>query len=35
MPPFTADETQVMAKRSYQHIWQQTASGTFSTGSAA
>ncbi len=35
MPPFTADETQAMAKRIYQHVWQQTASGTFTTGSAA
>jgi type I restriction enzyme, R subunit len=35
MPPFTADETEAMAKRIYQHVWQQTASGMFIPGSAA
>jgi type I restriction enzyme R subunit len=27
-PPFTADEKQLVAKRVYQHIWQQSAAGT-------
>ena len=27
-PPFTADEKQVVAKRVYQHIWQQSAAST-------
>jgi type I restriction enzyme, R subunit len=35
MPPFTDDETKVMAKRIYEHIWQQAASGTPLVGSAA
>jgi type I restriction enzyme R subunit len=29
MPPFTADDTQALAKRVYQHVWQQTTAGTF------
>jgi type I restriction enzyme R subunit len=35
MPPFTADETQVMAKRIYQHVWQQTLAGSFLSGTEA
>lgn len=35
MPPFTADETQGMARRIYQHVWQQTAAGMFAPASAA
>jgi type I restriction enzyme R subunit len=32
-PPFTEDEKKTMAKRVYQHVWQQSASGIFAAGS--
>ena len=34
-PPFTADEKQVVAKRVYQHIWQQSSAGTLGAAFAA
>jgi len=34
-PPFTEDEKQVVAKRVYQHIWQQSAGGSFGAAFAA
>jgi type I restriction enzyme R subunit len=34
-PPFTADEKQLAAKRVYQHVWQQSAAGSFGAAFAA
>jgi type I restriction enzyme R subunit len=34
-PPFTEDEKQVVAKRVYQHVWQQSAGGNLNAGFAA
>jgi type I restriction enzyme R subunit len=34
-PPFTDDDKQLAAKRVYQHIWQQSASGTYGAQFAA
>ena len=33
-PPFTDEEKQQVAKRVYQHIWQQSAGAGFSMGAA-
>jgi len=34
-PPFTTDEKQAVAKRVYEHVWQQSANGSFLTAIAA
>ena len=34
-PPFTDEEKQVVAKRVYEHVWQQSAGGQFGAGEAA
>ena len=34
-PPFTTDEKQAVAKRVYQHVWQQSASGLLPVALAA
>ena len=34
-PPFTDEEKQVMAKKVYEHVWQQSAGGQFGASGAA
>jgi type I restriction enzyme R subunit len=33
-PPFTDDEKQTISKLAYQHIWQQSAGGSFTSATA-
>ena len=34
-PPFTDEEKQAVAKKVYEHVWQQSAGGHFRSGEAA